>query len=449
MARFRRRSCSTFIGLVLLIFIVTVVLKSFTPAYSPSGSIFGPKLSPNIKGPEKNDIQMLGNIDSVVPEALTKMNDIDSERVKNVEAALRQFPAPNYNIHAFYYTWYGNTQFDGKYIHWDHPLLPHWDSKVAAGYPRGRHSPPDDIGANFYPALGAYSSRDHSVIEAHMKQLRAGAIGVLAVSWYPPGMKDENGEPTDDIVPLILEVAHAYHVKVAFHIEPYKGRDETSMFNNVKYIIEKYGEHPAFYRQRTNTGKFLPLFYVYDSYLLNSEQWAKLLKHTKSSSIRDTPYDGIFIALLVEEKHKRDIVTAGFDGVYTYFATNGFSYGSTHRNWESIKTFCEDNNLLFIPSVGPGYIDTSIRPWNFQNTRNRINGKYYEMALSAALEAGADIISITSFNEWHEGTQIEMAIPKTSQTVYLDYLPHKPVVYLEVTRKWAAIFSNERKRWLE
>ncbi|KAJ7991320.1 hypothetical protein DPEC_G00296100 [Dallia pectoralis] len=278
-----------------------------------------------------------------------------------------------------------------------------------------------------------------------MKQLRMAAIGVLAVSWYPPGMKDENGEPTDDIVPLILEVAHKYDVKVTFHIEPYEGRDERSMFNNVKYIIQNYGEHPAFYRQSTNTGKFLPLFYVYDSYLLNSEQWAKLLKHTGSSSIRDTLYDGIFIALLVEEKHKTDIVMGGFDGVYTYFATNGFSYGSTHGNWKSIKAFCEDNNLLFIPSVGPGYVDTSIRPWNFRNTRNRINGRYYEMALRSALEAGADIVSITSFNEWHEGTQIEMAIPKTSQAVYLDYLPHKPAVYLDITRKWSKIFRSERK----
>lgn len=43
-------------------------------------------------------------------------------------------------------------------------------------------------------------------------------LGVLAVSWYPPGMKDENGEPTDDIVPLILEAAHAYHVKVCMII---------------------------------------------------------------------------------------------------------------------------------------------------------------------------------------------------------------------------------------
>ena len=214
-------------------------------------------------------------------------------------------------------------------------------------------------------------------------------------------------------------------------------------------LLLRYGEHPAFFKYRTNIGKLLPIFYVYDSYLMNSEQWAKLLKHTESNSIRETPYDAIFIALLVEEKHKRDILTAGFDGVYTYFATNGFSYGSTQRNWDSIKSFCEDNDLIFIPSVGPGYIDTSIRPWNFQNTRNRINGKYYETSLSAALKARPDFISITSFNEWHEGTQIEMAIPKTSQTVYLDYLPNKPTIYLEITRKWAAIFGGERRKWQE
>lgn len=220
------------------------------------------------------------------------------------------------------------------------------------------------------------------------------------------------------------------------------------LFHIISFLF-RYGEHPAFFKYRTNTGKLLPLFYVYDSYLVNSEQWAKLLKHMESNSIRDTPYDAIFIALLVEEKHKRDILTAGFDGVYTYFATNGFSYGSTQRNWDSLKAFCEDNNLIFIPSVGPGYIDTSIRPWNFQNTRNRINGKYYETSLSAALQARPDFISITSFNEWHEGTQIEMAIPKTSQTVYLDYLPNKPGIYLEITRKWIAIFADERQKWQE
>ncbi|MGH0150231.1 UNVERIFIED_CONTAM: hypothetical protein FKN15_047422 [Acipenser sinensis] len=177
--------------------------------------------------------------------------------------------------------------------------------------------------------------------------------------------------------------------------------------------------------------------------------WTRLLMESGHHSIRNTAYDGIFIGLLVEEKQKNEILTAGFDGLYTYFATNGFSFGSSHRNWKSIKGFCDSNNLMFIPSVGPGYIDTSIRPWNLHNTRNRINGKYYETALSAALEVRTDIVSITSFNEWHEGTQIEKAIPKTaSQTTYQDYLPHKADLYLEITRKWAEKFQKEREKWL-
>lgn len=196
-------------------------------------------------------------------------------------------------------------------------------------------------------------------------------------------------------------------------------------------------------------GKSLPLFYIYDSYLTSPEAWAHLLTQNGPHSIRNTPYDGVFIALLVEESHTHDILAAGFDGMYTYFASNGFSFGSSHQNWKAVKNFCDTNNLMFIPSVGPGYIDTSIRPWNNHNTRNRVNGKYYETALQAALTVRPEIVSITSFNEWHEGTQIEKAIPKTTPTrLYLDYLPHQSSLYLELTRRWAEHFIKEKEQWL-
>ncbi|XP_057716366.1 glycoprotein endo-alpha-1,2-mannosidase [Corythoichthys intestinalis] len=439
MARFRRKACAALLAVFLLILILTVALKSLTP--------------------EESEFTH-GNAPSLELKGDTKRPDVRSERLgmsraprpdegEKLTVTLSKFPPPNYYLHAFYYIWYGNPSFDSKYLHWDHPRLPHWDPKVAQRYPQDRHTPPDDIGANFYPALGAYSSRDPAVMEAHMQQLRTAAIGVIAVSWYPPGTNDDNGGPVDNILPMLLDMAQRYYIKVAFHIEPYKGRDEVNMYTNIKYIIDKYGEHPAFFRYRTATGKLLPLFYVYDSYLLNTEQWGRLLRHTESGSIRDTPYDGVFLALLVEEKHQREVMTAGFDGIYTYFATNGFTYGATQRNWDAIRAFCDDNGLLFVPSVGPGYVDTGVRPWNFQNTRNRINGKYYETSLSAALQAKPDLISVTSFNEWHEGTQIEMAVPKHGPTLYLDYLPNKPAIYLEITRKWAAIFGGERRRQRE
>lgn len=84
---------------------------------------------------------------------------------------------PSYDLHAFYYAWYGSPRFEGRYLHWDHALVPHWDPKVSASYPRGRHRPPDDIGSSFYPALGPYSSRDPAVVDEHMGQLRDAAIG--------------------------------------------------------------------------------------------------------------------------------------------------------------------------------------------------------------------------------------------------------------------------------
>ena len=53
--------------------------------------------------------------------------------------------------------------------------------------------------------------------------------------------------------------------------------------------------------------------------------------------------------------------TAGFDGFYTYFGANGFSYGSTWKNWRSLSIFARRNSLIFIPSVAPGYDDMRVR----------------------------------------------------------------------------------------
>ncbi|XP_010897417.2 glycoprotein endo-alpha-1,2-mannosidase-like protein isoform X2 [Esox lucius] len=273
--------------------------------------------------------------------------------------------------------------------------------------------------------------------------------GVLVLSWYPPGLADDNGEPTEDLVSAVLDAAHRHNLKVAFHLQPYKGRSDHSVHDNIKYIIDRYGDHGAFYKFTTSTGQVLPFFYIYDSYLTPPESWSELLHPTGSHSLRDTPYDGVFIALIVEERHKHDILAGGFDGMYTYFASNGFSFGSSHQNWKAAKAFCDDNNLLFIPSAGPGYIDTAVRPWNNHNTRNRVNGRYYETALQAALNVRPEIVTITSFNEWHEGTQIERAVPKKTVTrLYLDYQPHQPDHYLELTRRWAEQFNKEKETWL-
>ena len=204
----------------------------------------------------------------------------------------------------------------------------------------------------------------------------------------------------------------------------------------MKYIIDKYGKHPAFYKYYSKSKKsYLPLFYIYDSYQTTPDDWSTVLWQGGAKSLRGTDYDGIFIALLVERQHKDDIRKAGFDGFYTYFATDGFTYGSSWKNWRELRKFSQTYNLIFIPSVGPGYIDTRVRAWNGKNIRDRQNGKYYSAAIKSALDINCNFLSITSFNEWHEGTQIEPAVPKkTSTYVYLDYANGGPDFYLNLTR---------------
>lgn len=140
-------------------------------------------------------------------------------------------------------------------------------------------------------------------------------------------------------------------------------------------------------------------------------------------------------------------MTGGFDGFYTYFAANDFSYGSSWKNWKSLSSFARKNSLLFVPSVGPGYVDTRVRPWNAKTTRERKNGKYYTIAWKTALQTSPSLISITSFNEWHEGTQIEPAVPKSNEDyVYKDYSPRAPDFYLQLTRQFVSQFSESRSK---
>lgn len=82
-----------------------------------------------------------------------------------------------YDVHIFYYLWYGSPSVDDKYIHWDHVLVPHWDPKIAASHVHGGHTPPEDIASSFYPELGPYSSRDPEVLESHMAQIVEAAAG--------------------------------------------------------------------------------------------------------------------------------------------------------------------------------------------------------------------------------------------------------------------------------
>ena len=69
----------------------------------------------------------------------------------------------------------------------------------------------------------------------------------------------------------------------------------------------------------------------------------------------------LFLLTIIYIFSRKEILESNFDGFYTYFASSKVSQASDPKNWNKYQQFAVDNNLIFIPSVGPGYIDTNIR----------------------------------------------------------------------------------------
>jgi len=329
------------------------------------------------------------------------------------------------NSVCFYYNWYGSKLIDGDNYHWKHPVMPENDKDTTKKLFLGN----GDIGANYFPELGEYSSADSLVIKKHMQQMAAAGFCIVAVTWL--GESDY----TYKSLPIIFKYAAESNLKVCFQIEPCVRKTAMMTVQQMIFIINQFGNEKSFYRDEI-TKK--PLFFVYDSYMIDAVEWNKVLGNNSDELIfRKTKYDSDVIGLFCWKEDTAFFQKAGFDGMYTYFASRGFTYGANPDNWKSLNAFAKNNDLKFIPSVGPGYNDNRIRPWNKKNTKDREKGRYYDRFFEDAINCKLDWIAVTSFNEWHEGTQIEPAQSyQFKDALYLDYEGLPNDYYITRTKFW-------------
>ena len=132
-----------------------------------------------------------------------------------------------------------------------------------------------------------------------------------------------------------------------------------------------------------------------------------------------------------------------FTGIYTY---DTVTYGP--RILGRLCNEAHTNGLLCAPSVGPGY--DARRAVGDPHVKPRRHGQTYDAMWHAAFAAGADRITITSFNEWQEGTQIEPAIPlRLGEYRYVSYDgawglhgAAAEYAYLDRTAFWANLFRK-------
>jgi glycoprotein endo-alpha-1,2-mannosidase len=304
--------------------------------------------------------------------------------------------AADVRVSAFYYPWYGTTSEDGTFQHWS----------------QHGHTPPDDIASSYYPARGLYSSSDQLVVSAQMDEIRAAGIDEIAVSWWG------RGSPEDARLPVIVAAARADGIVVAVHVEPYPGRTVASIVADLAYL-RTYG---------------VQTFYIYRALDLPVSDWAaaKAALHVGGS------------VLFAQTALAGAAAAGGFDGIYTYDIV---TYGG--NKFARICAEAHAMHLLCAPSVGPGY--DARRGSGDPQMKPRRNGATYDAMWRAAIASKADRVTITSFNEWHEGTQIEPADPRRHHGRYR-YLSYNGAwglhgvaaenAYLDRTRYWSDVLHS-------
>ncbi len=288
------------------------------------------------------------------------------------------------SIAAFYYAWYGTPEIDGEWLHWN----------------QGGHVPPDDVASSFVPARGPYSSSDSVVVRDQMAEMASASIDTVVLSWWGPGSIE------DARLPLVLTEARRAGLQLAIHVEPYGDRTAPSVARDVRRL-RRLGIRD---------------FYVYDSTFVADGDWARSLRGLRGVRVfANTALVGKALA-------------GGFHGIYTYDVL--VNDGSSFRR---VCTQAHAVGLACAPSVGPGFDGGRATPVTDQRSRN--DGATYDRFWAAAIDAAPDVVTVTSYNEWHEGTQIEPARAATAGSGYEGAYglagADAETAYLVRTRLWA------------
>ena len=292
----------------------------------------------------------------------------------------------------FYYPWFGTAARDGAYTHWQ----------------QGGSSPPQQIASGYYPARGPYSSADTLVLTAQMREIAAAGISTVIVSWWGRGSLE------DQRLPRVLAAAQLHGLGVAAHIEPYGERIVESVTADIAYL----------------RGLGIVDFYIWASGWLPDSEWAAM--NVGLSNVR------VFANTNLAGK----AAAGGFAGLYTYdvLLFDGALF-------PRLCTQARRLRLLCAPSVGPGY--DARRATGDVRLKPRRHGATYDAMWRGAIRARPDLITVTSYNEWHEGTQIEPA--RGARHGYASYDGAWGLrgaaaerSYLDRTAYWTARFARVR-----
>lgn len=279
---------------------------------------------------------------------------------------------------AFYYGWYGNPTVSSRWVHWEKVD----ETKRTIG------------SSTHYPTLGAYDSHDPKLVEQHCRWAKEAGITGFIATWWGQGDFHDKG------LPLLLDMAEKNGLAVTVYFETTR----SGTLKDVLYLLEHYAKHPAWLKLNGR-----PVLFVYGRAVgeIKPEGWLEIIAQAN----KQFPGGVVFIGDQISKNAARI-----FDGIHTYNPTGSTARKSPEqiREWAH-KTYPKwvetaGSNRISCVTIIPGYDDaTQGRPAPRPITE-RHGGKTYEILWEEAIAANPDWVLITTWNEWHEGSEIEPSV---------------------------------------
>lgn len=316
---------------------------------------------------------------------------------------------------AFHYPWYGTPSGPtGRWRHWNHVRRTVPDGRVLGFHDPRRAATPGrlDIGATHYPASGPYDSRDLALIREQIRDAQLAGIDGFVVSWW--GRESEEAQAFG----ALLAGARGTGFRVAPYYEAGElwVRGASGVAADLEALLDRHQGDPAFLRAGD-----LPVVFVYAAHRLRPPAWEYVLRRLHAGARQ---------AYLVTDTPRPEWL-ARFDALHVYspipLLARGRDLAAVYREWAAAARAV---GRPFMPAVAPGFDDRTIREPG--TVISRADGMTYDTTWRAALAVDPAWVLIASWNEWHEGSEIEPSREHGSR-------------YLDVTRRWANRFRGESR----
>ena len=303
---------------------------------------------------------------------------------------------PNVLVGAYYYPWYGHDFHAG-----------------GGGYLREKLVPRQT------PTLGKYDDRKNETIRQHLIWSHQANIGLWVISWEGPMARGDN-----TTLHNILNHENLSDMKIALFYETKLRTEEfrsgSNIVSDIMYISRNYFNHPNYLRVNGR-----PVLVIYLSRTLSKK---KLLKSFTQKIRKVALQLGHKIYLIGDDDPATSSKSLNYlDAVtrYNVYGGVGRKTQAGYAGQEKVDAYYNGQALWrenarsvgvgFVPAVTPGFNDRGVRTGNSPLSRKLNSTAEFGSLFRAMLERAIPLVDasvqnmllVTSWNEWHEDTQIE------------------------------------------